>query len=379
MIVLVRGTNDSGNYADRITLAMASTAMQRFAKKVLCLQLTSRYRMEKVLMGKRLENSRLERSEFFLDDAGLDALLRRAEAGQLSGEQFSDCCLSVAKQTNSFDIAETTRSANAEEFCIENFGLIRELIKNANIVYDVVFLLADASKTDLLVKLEEICDREVVCIPQGPKKDFCAKDGAYFVIKNYDRLSTFTAKTMSRMYGTKLMFPFPYNIAFKDACLNEFALSFLSMNIAPDETDENFYFAESVKNLTGNVLGLEEPIIKDLNFVYRVSRIPQKKARQKTKIGDVREDQDYKGACNNLIKCVCSYLSKQGKYAIPDWVHFLETNSAETIKKLLTEYTEQTGEKDISSLLDVSADVWSRIVEITLLQLKKLEEEQNGH
>ena len=44
MIVLVRGTEDSGNYADRITLAMASAAMQRFAKKVLCLPMTPRYR-----------------------------------------------------------------------------------------------------------------------------------------------------------------------------------------------------------------------------------------------------------------------------------------------------------------------------------------------
>lgn len=364
MIVLVRGTNDSGNYADRIALAMASTAMQRFAKKVLCLQMTSRYRMEKVLMGKRLEGSRLENSEFSIDDTGLDALLRREEAGQLSSEQFSDCCLSVAKQTNSFDIAETTRSANVEDFCNENFDLIREMIKNADIVYDVVFILADASKTELLAKLEEISDREVVCITQGPKKDFYAKEGAFFAIKNYDRFSTFTAKAMSRMYGTRLMFPFPYNIAFKDACLNEFALSFLSMNIAPDETDENYYFTESVKNLTGNVLGLDEPIIRDLNFVLRV----QKDIRQKAELASIKKNPDfYNDLCNGLIKGVCSYLSKQGKNNISEWIQFLESTPVEVLN---TEF---------AANLDISTDDWNKVVKITLSRLRKLEEEQNGH
>ena len=270
MIVLVRGTADSGNYADRIAVAMANATMQRFAKKVLCLQMTSRYRMEKVLMGKRIETNKINSAEFSFDDTGLDALMRRAEAGQLSSEQFSDCCINVAKQANSFDIAETTRNANVEGYLLDNIGLLRELIKNADIVYDVVIILADASKTELLEQLESIADREVVCVPQGPKKDIKAKEDAFFAVKNYDSLSSFTTKAMSRMYGTKLVFPFPYNIAFKDACLNDFALSFLSMNIAPDETDDNYYFTESVKTLTGSVLGLEEPVIKERGFVFKV-------------------------------------------------------------------------------------------------------------
>lgn len=383
MIVLVRGTEDSGNYADRITLAMASAAMQRFAKKVLCLPMTPRYRMERVLMGKRLDNSRIDTSEISFDDTGLDALLRRAEAGPLSSEQFSDCCLNVAKQANSFDIAENTRSVNVDSFYMENINLIREAVKNADIVYDVVFILADASKTELLTKLEDIADREVVCVPQGPKKNVNAKSGAFYAIKNYDRLSSFTAKSMSRMYGTRLMFPFPYNITFKDACLNEFALSFLSMNAAPDETDENYYFTESVKDLTGNVLGLEEPVIKERNFVFRTQterrERRQDRAKEKKPVTDMPEG-FYKDACNSLIKYVCNYLGKQGKYSLPDWVQFLQSNSAEDIIKCLREYAAATNTDVLSMpLFSASVEVWREVVKRTLTQLKQVEEEQNGH
>lgn len=380
MILLVRGTKESGYYADRIAIAIASTAMQRYAKRVLCLQMTARYKMQNVLMGKRLESNNIHTAEFSFEDTGLDALLRRVEAGQLGSEQFSDCCINVAKQINSFDIAQTTKNANVESYLLENIKLVGELLKNANIVYDLVIVLADASKTELLEKLEEMADREIVCIPQGPKKDVTAKADVMYAIKNYDNLSCFTSKVMGKAYGTKLMFPFPYNIAFKDACLNEFALSFLTMNIKPDEIDDNYEFVEAVNTMTGVVLGLEEPVFKEKNFVYKVPKKDAKTVLRKETVGSTDSD-FWNDNVFNLSKCISLYLEKKGRTELNDAVFFLKKyDTPEKLKSVYENVPESEEERQRYNIFcKMAPHTQNDVIKLTRTQFLKLMEEQNGH
>ena len=194
--------------------------------------------------------------------------------GPLSYEQYSDCCINVAKNMNGFDIAGVSKMANPEAYLLENFNLFKELLKNASSIYDVIFIMADVkgedeSKVKLVERLEEIVDREVVCVSQGPKIDFKARKDAFIAVKNYDALSCFTVKAMINVYGTKDVYPVPYNILFKDACLKEFAVSFLYRNTAPEVFDDNSFFSDSIANLVGSLTGLDEPVVKERMFVYR--------------------------------------------------------------------------------------------------------------
>lgn len=287
-VILVRGTQESGYYSDRITAAMASTAMQRFQKRVMILQTSTRLPVETIMLGSRLDAGNISTEVMSFTDTGMDALMRRVAMGPLSHEQFSDCCINIAKNMNGFDIAGVSQMPNAEAYFLENFNLFKELLKNASSIYDVIFILADVkgedeSKRSLVEKLEEIVNQEVVCVPQGPKVEFKAGKDAFLAVKNYDALSFFTAKAMSKAYGNKNVFPVPYNILFKDACLKKFAISFLYRNTTPETYDDNSYFAESVANLVGALTGMDEPHLKERMFVYRLDttlraqRVPLRK------------------------------------------------------------------------------------------------------
>lgn len=269
MVVLVRGTSESSNYADRILAAMASTAMQRYAKHVVVLQATSRHPVDQILFGKRLSTNHISTSEYSFEDSGMDALLRKIEMGHMDGITFSDYCIQIARSQNGFDVAPPSKRPDFAEYLVKNQNLFRELVKNALAIYDMVFILADCRDKELIPILEEIATQEVVCVPQGPKQEFRARPDAFIAVKNYDSNSAFNSKVMSKDYGVKAVFPFPYNIGFKDACLNQYAISYMNSNVSPESTDTNYFFVECVSQLVGNVLGLSEPVIKEHNFVYK--------------------------------------------------------------------------------------------------------------
>lgn len=273
-IVLVRGTKKSSHYADRITAAMAANAMQRFQKRVLVLQATRRLPIETTMLGAKFNSENISTELNSFNDSGMDALMRRIEMGPLSHEQFSDCCVNIAKNMNGFDIAGVSKMPEFEKHLLDNFSLFKEMVKNAATIYDIIFIFADVKNADntslaLLEQLESIADREIVCVPQGPAIEYTASPGAVFAVKNYDALSSFTSKVMSRMYGGKEVYPIPYNILFKDACLKEYAISFLYRNTDPEEFDDNSYFVESLTNIVGSVIGLTEYMPKEKQFVYK--------------------------------------------------------------------------------------------------------------
>lgn len=272
MVILVRGTDKSANHADRILAAMASVAMGRYNRRVLVMQTTDKYPVEEILMGNMLQNDRLKSEAYSMEDSGMDALMRRILMGSLTAEQFSDCSTRVASTANSLDIAGISKDAEFESQLLENINVFGELVKSASAVYDSVFILADAGNKALVAALEEIADSEIVCVPQGPAEPYSAAPGCFYAVDTYDAASFYTAKYISKMYGSKLVFPFPYNIGFKDACLRQNARYFMFTNYAPESDDDNAGFIDSVAKLVGNVLGVDEPFIRERPFVYRKNR-----------------------------------------------------------------------------------------------------------
>lgn len=274
MVILVRGTKDSSseNYADRILAAVATYTFTKYGRKTIVLQATSSFAVENVLMGKMTRESGIRTNEYNFEDTGMDALFRRIAIGPLSNEQFSDCCLNIAaKQMNGFDVAKVSKTENIAEFMATNEGTTKELLKNANSIYDVVYILVRGCDTKLIKVLKNtgLIDREVVCIPQGPCKESPSDPNVFYAVKNYDRLSMFTIKAIGQSYKSKNVYPIPYNVMFKDACLNENAVLYLQQNVEPDPVDDNAYFSECITQFVGSLTNLSEPVIRERSFTFK--------------------------------------------------------------------------------------------------------------
>lgn len=270
--VLIRGTTNDSQRADRIVAAISCVASLRYAKKVLVLPMTINYNVSDILLGSRLKQNVIKSRGYSFDDSGMDALLRRFEQGGLTAEAISDCCINVAKMANSFDIAANSKRQDLAEYITQNESFIKKFIQTTNSVYDLVILLADAKDEDTLKILENIADVEATVIPQGNKTELTAREDSLYIINNYDATSVYNYKKMKGIYNIPTenkLYSVPYNIRFKDSCRTETAIEFLTTNVKPDQTDDNYVFMECLSRITGAILGVEEPLIQEKRFVHK--------------------------------------------------------------------------------------------------------------
>lgn len=275
MRILVHGTIESSNYADRILTALATNCLTKFGKQCLVLQLNSKHPIEEVMVGRNVQTTTIK-DDFSFSDSGMDALWKRVRTGGITSEEFSDCCKNISKQEHGLDVAQVSENGNFRNTVVSQFEFFEKLVTAAEDVYKVVFIFVDNQDTELIEKLREsttlgqpLIDKEIICVSQGPAEDIKVTTNTYLAVKNFDFDSEFTVKQMSGFYGTKNIFPIPYNIGFRDACLKKDAIRFLSLNVSPDDADDNLTFSENVTHFTGVLLGIEEPQTKDRGFVFK--------------------------------------------------------------------------------------------------------------
>ena len=271
-VILIKGTNEAFNNVDRIAAAIASNCISRFNKRTLILQTNASHPVEDVMLGYRLHTEKLT-GEFAMNDEGIDALLRRAEMGTLTREQFSDCCVSIVKQMNNFDIASPPTDKDFSRHLCENDILFKQLLKSAINIYEFIIIIADANDKPLISKLEanEDITKIVICVSQGEaeKYDKNPVKQTVFVVDEFDPNSVFNMKVLNKVYGTKAIFPILYNTAFRDACIKNQAVRFLFTDYKPETEDANYEFVERITNLVSFLIGMDEPVIKERYFVYR--------------------------------------------------------------------------------------------------------------
>ena len=277
MHILVRGTANSTtqNYADRILAALFTTSLTKYGKKTLILQTDSVHPVENVLLGREKKANAI-RNEFTFTTNGMDAIWKNIRGGAMNADDWSDCCRNLSKQRqNGLDIADVSADATFTDRLVSEFETFENIVKSADQWYDVIFIFANGNNTELINKMREskldggnFIDKEVVCVPQAPERLEEVEDNRYFAIKNFDFGSEFTLKEMSKFYG-KRVYPVPYNIGFKDACLKEAALHYFSTNIKNEENDENYRFSECISTLMGALLGTEEKEDKTRNLAFR--------------------------------------------------------------------------------------------------------------
>jgi len=270
--VLIHGTRTNRAKADRIAAAVASVAYLKFSRKVLVLPMSTQFDMISVLTGAKLKTNAIKSRKYSFDDSGIDALCRRAEQGALAPENFTDCCTSLARTVNSYDIAAISKRADFGPYVARNARLFERIVKDAERVYDLVILVGDSTEMEAIEKLQAIAQTEVTIITQGNKQDVFATPDTLYCINDYDGSSVFTYKKMKEIYGIqsdRKLYPVPYNIRFKDSCRTECSADFFSTNVKPDQSDDNSVFIECVARLTCAIVGMEEPIIQERKFVTK--------------------------------------------------------------------------------------------------------------
>lgn len=270
--VVIHGTKNESQRAERIVAAIACVASLRFAKKVLILPMTLSYNVTDTIIGSKIKQNSIRSRGYSFDDSGVDALLRRFEQGTLNAEAFSDCSKNLSTVDNSFDLATNSKRLDLATYIVQNAVLIKKFLQEASKIYDLVIVLANADEEAALEVIENSVDEEVAVIPQGNHMDFKARDDAFYIVNNYDASSIYTFKRLKNIYSLpneRKIYPVSYNIRFKDACRSESAIDFFTANVVPDETDDNFIFIQNIVNIINAILGTEEPLVEEKRFIQK--------------------------------------------------------------------------------------------------------------
>lgn len=267
MIISVRNMTGMDAHSSRILACLASSVVYRYNKRVLVLQIGIHSPVEDVLAGRKIRDSHILSSESAFEDSGMDALLRRIEIGPLSAKQFSDCCHSMVKGNNTFDVAGVSKVQDFDLYLTENMGFFRELLRSGSNIYDIVFVHINSMEKDLASQVESICAEfnndstgmplNTICYLQGYQLQENIS-GYTVIISDFDPNSFFSLRQMRHIYGTKNLIPIPYNVAFKDACLREDAITYLASNADPEEWEDAYMFAKASAKATGILLGMDE-------------------------------------------------------------------------------------------------------------------------
>lgn len=277
MVITIRNMNGVDSHSSRILAALAASVVYRYNKRVLILQSGRHDPIEDMLAGRRIRDSHIMSDETAFEDSGMDALLRRVEMGQLSAKQFSDCCYSMLKADNTFDVAGISKVQDFDVYLSENMGAFRELLRSGCNVYDIVFVYINSLADKLAEQVEEICAElnndaagcplNIICSLQGYRPTEDVSDHSV-VITDYSSDSCYTVQRMRYMHKTRNLFIIPQDIAFRDACLSDDAITFLASNIDPEEWEDTYPFAKSCTKVTGMLLGMNEQKEEKKEYSY---------------------------------------------------------------------------------------------------------------
>ena len=269
MVITIRNMEGIDAHASRVLAALASSVVFRYNKRVLILQVGQIEPVENILIGQKIQQSQTVLNNTAFKDSGIDALLRRSDMSPLSAKQFTDCCYLMVKGGNTFDVAGVSKVQDFDTYLLENMGSFRELLRSGAALYDVVFIHINTPIRALAEKVEEICEAfnndsisfplNILCSLQGyDANEDIIKNRHSVVISDYDSYSFYSVRRMKYMLAIKNLLTVPYDIAFKDACLRGDAISFLAVNVSPENWTPSYTFAESVAKATCFLLGLDE-------------------------------------------------------------------------------------------------------------------------
>lgn len=276
MVIMFRGTSKSKNYAPQALAMCAGLGAIRYNRKTLVLQLTDKFPVEKIFVGKRLNDVEMQSRRRQFKDAGIDSLLRRVGKMKLDAMQFHAASIPILPGENMLDVVATSdKEKELEADLLERPDDIKAILEaaQADNLYEDVYIFANGKNTELIKILNGVADISVVCIPQGIKEPV-EEPGNHveYLITEYDSASQHDMKYMSKLYGVKKMSVMPYCISYKDAFDAENALKFIYSCDNVQTTSSIYSFVshmdQFLNKITGNLEETEEiPIHKKLATV----------------------------------------------------------------------------------------------------------------
>ena len=262
MVILFKGTDKAKNYAPQALSLCAGLAATKYLKKTLVLQLTTKYPVEKYLIGKRVGEQSIDDNKYFFVVTVMDSLTRRAGVKSFTNSHFAHAVVPAVSSDNLFDILKVSKKveADVEREVIQEPESVGAIIRSAERIYDNIFILCDGKADKVVEAVLPYVNKTVTCIPQGKKEEITAPGAAnnYFLITNYDYKSQFSARHMQKLYGAKKMYIMPYNVDFKDYYTNENMIQFILSNTEPEKSDYSYHLITEMSKLTKVLIGDEE-------------------------------------------------------------------------------------------------------------------------
>ncbi|WP_044931969.1 hypothetical protein [Butyrivibrio sp. AC2005] len=283
MVILFKGTDKSKNYAPQAISLCAGLAATKYLKKTLLLQLTTKYPVEKYLIGKRVGEQSIDDNKYIFEDTGMDSLTRRAGVKSFTESHFANAVVPAVSSENLFDILKVSKKVEGDvaREVIQDPESVGAIIRSAERIYDNIFVLCDGKAGKVVEAVLPYIDRTVTCISQGKKEEISApsSESSFLLVTNYDYKSQFSAHHMQKVYGVKKIYTMPYNVDFKDYYTNENMIQFILSNTEPEKSDYSYHLISEMSKLTKALIDEEEMEEDSYRFTKKtVARYANEKA-----------------------------------------------------------------------------------------------------
>ncbi len=273
MVILFKGTDKCDNNAPQAVSLCAGLSATKYLKKTLILQFTTRYPVEKFLIGKRISDESLDDNRYFFEDTGMDSLTRRAGVKTFTETHFANAVIPAISSERLFDIMKVSKKTETDVSMEivkdpEAFGTI---IKSARKIYDNIFILCDGKEVSVVDAVLPYTDKSVTCIKQGKKEEVSTKDvkDSMYLLTDFDYKSQFSAHYMQKLYNAGKIFVMPYNVDFKDYYTNENMIQYILSNTEPEKSDYSYHLISEMVKLTKKLLDEDDYIDEEFKFTKK--------------------------------------------------------------------------------------------------------------
>lgn len=249
MIIAVRDAENNFRQGAAMTALLAGITAIGKSKRTIAMQLTgfTQDSIIDILYGKAIKNNTIRDIYSFKDD-GIDGLLLRAETADLTKEHYDECVTSLLQKENMFDVIKPTSKPNIMDI-IEG-DVLENVIKNAESVYDYVYLFLPTDDTKLYEEVTRYTDEELIMVPQGMTMKIDLANGkTRIVVKDFEEASKFDLSYIRKQYNVKILYTLPYNVGYWDAVISENLLDFILVNRNDIKSDDNYSFSSSIWNM----------------------------------------------------------------------------------------------------------------------------------
>lgn len=255
MIITIRGTDSNNNKAAHVTALLAGINASSKSRKSLVLQICKSVPIEDLLIGKKKQETDIRETGFMFEDTGVDALFRRIETQRIQKEHFDACCTPILNSDNLLDIATASTKEHFADELLQREEDIESLIKQAQEIYDDIFIYADSSNFALLDILNKYAELSIICIRQGIKEDISSiPANVIYLVTGYDRNSTYSIRYMKNLYKLKDMFALPYSSEMKDAYNRGTLMQFIGSNERISPADVTYPLISAARSVLDSYL-----------------------------------------------------------------------------------------------------------------------------